>query len=82
MALGEINAVKFEHDFAPEAEGVGFVEDEVESAANGAPFALEDLPSGLGGGGDLVRCGAAGAPAWVEIGSPGSVPNNRHWLIN
>ena len=68
MALGEINAVKFEHDFAPEAEGVGFVEDEVESAANGAPFALEDLPSGLGGGGDLGGGGVAAAPFWAEIG--------------
>ena len=41
--------MKFEHDFAPEAERMGFVEDEVESAANGAPFALGGLPSGLGG---------------------------------
>ena len=39
MALGEVDPMKFEHDLAPEAEGVGFVEDEVEAAANGAPFA-------------------------------------------
>ena len=60
--------MKFEHDFAPEAEVVGFVEDEVESAANGAPFALEDLPSGLGCGGDLGGCSVAAAPFWAEIG--------------
>lgn len=68
MALGEINAVKFEHDFTPEAEGVGFVEDEVEAAANGAPFTLEDAPSGVGGAGDLIRRGLAGAGLWSEIG--------------
>ena len=67
MALGEIDAVKFEHDFAPEAEGVGFVEDEVEAAANGAPFALEDCPGGLGGTGDLIRRGLAGAGLGSEV---------------
>ena len=32
---------------------MGFVEDEVESAIHAAPFALEDRPGLLGGGGDL-----------------------------
>ena len=32
------------------------------SAADGAPFALEDLPSGLGGGGDLGGCSVAAGP--------------------
>ena len=34
--------MSFEHDSAPEAEGVGFVEDEVEAAGDGAPFVLKD----------------------------------------
>ena len=67
MARGEVDAVEFEHDFAPEAEGVGFVEDEVETAADGAPFALEDGPSGLGGTGDLIRRGLAGAGLGSEV---------------
>ena len=67
MALGEINAVKFEHDFTPEAEGVGFVEDEVETAANGAPFALKDRRGGLGGTGDLIGRGLARAGLRSEV---------------
>ena len=67
MALGEVDAVEFEHDFTPEAEGVGFVEDEVKAAANGAPFALEDGPGGLGGTGDLIMRGLAGAGLGSEI---------------
>ena len=69
MALGEINVVKFEHDFTPEAKGVGFVEDEVETATNGAPFALEDGPGGLGGTSDLLRRGLAGATFGGEVGN-------------
>ena len=63
-----MDAVGFLDDAPPEAQGVGFVEDEVESAANGALFALEDQPSGLGGGGDLGGGGVAAAPFWAEIG--------------
>ena len=69
MALGEINSVEFEHDLAPAAEGLGFVENEVEAAANGAPFALEDLPGGVSGRGDFLGCGVAGAPLGAEIGN-------------
>ena len=67
MALGEVDPIKFEHDLAPEAEGVGFVEDEVEAAANGAPFALEGGPSGLSGTGDLIRRGLARAGLGSEV---------------
>ncbi len=69
MALWKINAVKFQHDLAPEAQWVGFIEDQVEAAANGAPFALEDGPGGMGGGGDLFGCGLAGASLGTEIGN-------------
>lgn len=44
-ALGEVDAMKFQHDFAPEAEGRGFVGDEVEGDANdltGVSGALEN----------------------------------------
>jgi hypothetical protein len=68
LALGEVDAVEFQHDFAPEAEGLGFVEDKVEAAAHGAPFALENAPGGVGGAGDLVRRGLAGAGLRSEIG--------------
>ncbi len=67
MALGEVDAMEFQHDLAPEAEGVGFVEDEVEAATNSAPFALENAPGGVGGTGDLVRRGLAGAGLGSEI---------------
>ena len=69
LALGKINAVKFQHDLAPEAQWVGFIKDEVEAAANGAPFALKDVPGGMGGGGDLFGRGLAGAPLGAEIGN-------------
>jgi hypothetical protein len=76
VALGEVDAVKFEHDFAPEAEGVGFVEDEVEAAANGAPFALEDGPSGVGGGGDLL---GSGTSPRITTNKSFAVPKYRHY---
>ena len=38
----------------PEAEGVGILEDEVEAAANRAPFVLEDSRGGVDCGGDAV----------------------------
>ena len=68
MALGEVDAVEFQYDFAPEAEGVGFVEDKVEAAAHGAPFALENAPGCVGGPGDLVWRSLAGAGLWSKIG--------------
>ena len=51
--------MKFEHDFAPEAAGVGFVGDKVKAAANSPPFVLEAGPGGVGGGGDLFGGGLA-----------------------
>ena len=68
-ACGEVDAVKFQHHFAPEAEGVGFVENEVEAAANGAPFALENGPGGVGGAGDLLGGGLAAAAFGGEVGN-------------
>ncbi len=65
--LREVDAVKFEHHFAPKAEGVGLVKNEVEAAANGAPFPLEDLPCGVGGSSGLLGWGVARAPIGTEI---------------
>ena len=63
-----MDAEGFHDDAPPEADGMGFVSDDVETAGNGSPFALEDLPGGLGGCGELVvRCGA-GAAFGTEIG--------------
>ena len=47
---------------------MGFVEDEVESAIHAAPFALEDRPGLLGGGGDLFGCGLSTTAFGGEIG--------------
>ena len=59
--------MKFFGDSPPEAEGVGFVEDEIEATAKSPPFALEDLPSGVSGTGDLIRIGLASACLGGEI---------------
>jgi hypothetical protein len=47
---------------------VGLVEDEVESAANRAPFFLDGGPCGVGGGGDLLGAGLATASFGGEVG--------------
>ena len=52
-------AVGFPHDFAPEAEGVGLVEVEIQAEVNSAPFAPENLPGGVGGGGRRMSRGPA-----------------------
>jgi hypothetical protein len=62
LACGKFDAMEFQHDLAPEAEGMGFVEDEVEPAANSPPFPLKDAPGGVGGAGDLLGTGV-GCPA-------------------
>ena len=51
------------YNFAPEAEGVGFVGDEVKAAANSSPFVLEDGPGGVGGGGELFG-------GWLGVPGP------------
>ena len=48
---------------------MGFVGDEVEAAADSAPFALDDRPGGLGGAGDLLGGGVAVAAFRGEIGN-------------
>ena len=63
--------MELKHDFAPEAERVGFVENKIEAAADGSPFALEDLPCRLGGGGDLGGFGMAVATFRSEVGNLG-----------
>jgi len=47
---------------------VGFVENEVESAANDPPFSLDGGPGGLGGSGDLLGGGLASAACRGEVG--------------
>ena len=58
----------FLEDTAPEADGVGFVGDEVEAAGNRAPFALEDGPGFLGGGGEVGGGGVATAALGRKVG--------------
>ena len=60
--------MKLFDDSPPKSEGVGFVEDDVEAAANSPPFALEDAPGGVGGGGDLFWGGLASPCLGSEIG--------------
>jgi len=45
-----------------------FVGDEVETARNGAPFALEHTPCVVGGGGELIRVDAAGPAFGAKVG--------------
>lgn len=47
---------------------MGFVEDEVEAAADRSPFSLDDAPGGVGGGGDLAGSGLAAAGLGGEVG--------------
>jgi len=60
--------VGFLDDAPPEADGVGFVGDEVEAARDSPPFALEHTPGVMGGGGELVRIGVAGPAFGTEVG--------------
>ena len=55
-------------DASPEAKGVGFVGNEVEPTGDGPPFALEDGPGGLRGGGKFLLGGGAAAALGVEVG--------------
>ncbi len=65
--------MKLQHDFAPEAQRVRFVENKVRPATNRSPFALDGGPGGLGGGFNLVGGGLACAAFGSKIGN--LVPN-------
>ena len=58
----------FEHEFAPVAQRVGLVEDQIGAAADGPPFLEEDGPGGLGGGLDLGGGGVASPAFGSEVG--------------
>ena len=46
---------------------MGFIQDEVEAAANSPPFALEDGPGDVNGAGNLIRRGWAAAGLGGEV---------------
>ena len=64
-----MDALGFHHDAPPEAERVIFVGDEVEPAGDTPPFALEDGPGGLRGGGEFRRAGVATAALGRKVAS-------------
>jgi hypothetical protein len=62
-----VDAVRLHHDTPPEAERVVFVGDEVEPAGDAPPFAQEDGPGGLRGGGEFRGAGVAAAASRVKV---------------
>ena len=62
-----MNVMGFLDHAAPEPEGMGFVQHEIEPAGDGAPFVLHHLPGFLRGSGKFLGSGTAGAPGRSEI---------------